>query len=163
MTEQQKEQLRQQIQQSVHDAVASAREAGRVAREAGAAARAAGAAARSGGQGPDARVIEIPNGPPIDPIMIRQTVENISYAVLATIAIVAIGVPLVRALGRRLGPAPVAPPLPPQVAEQLQRIERAVDSMAIEIERISESQRFIMKLQTGQGESAALPRASSGS
>jgi hypothetical protein len=35
------------------------------------------------------------------------------------------------------------------VAEQLQRIEHAVDAMAIEVERISESQRFMTKLQTG--------------
>ena len=35
----------------------------------------------------------------------------------------------------------------PVMTEQLQRIEQAVDAMAIEIERISESQRFMAKLQ----------------
>jgi hypothetical protein len=33
--------------------------------------------------------------------------------------------------------------------------------MAIEIERISESQRFLMKLQAGKPEQAALPRQGS--
>jgi hypothetical protein len=44
------------------------------------------------------------------------------------------------------------------MTEQLQRIEQAVDAMSIEVERISESQRFLAKLQTGQGaEPVALP------
>jgi hypothetical protein len=43
------------------------------------------------------------------------------------------------------------------VSDQLQRIETAVESMAIEIERISESQRFLTKLQAGQPQPAALP------
>ena len=33
------------------------------------------------------------------------------------------------------------------VADQLQRIEQAVDAVAIEVERISESQRFLARLQ----------------
>ncbi|MDQ3674647.1 MAG: hypothetical protein M3365_09765 [Gemmatimonadota bacterium] len=42
------------------------------------------------------------------------------------------------------------PPLPPavftQTAERLQRLEESVDTIAIEIERISEGQRFVTKL-----------------
>ena len=100
--------------------------------------------------------------PPINPAMIQAMAENISYALFVTIAVIAIGVPLVRALGRRLGPAPAPPAIPPQVGEQLKRIEHAVESMAIEIERISESQRYLMKRQAGKPELAALPRAGSG-
>jgi hypothetical protein len=33
------------------------------------------------------------------------------------------------------------------MSEQLERIEQAVEAMSIEIERISESQRFLTKLQ----------------
>jgi hypothetical protein len=40
--------------------------------------------------------------------------------------------------------------------ERLARIEQAVDAIAIEVERISEGQRFLAKLQA---ERAALPRA----
>jgi hypothetical protein len=43
------------------------------------------------------------------------------------------------------------------VADQLQRIETAVESMAIEVERISEAQRYLTKLQSGQLQPAALP------
>ena len=36
----------------------------------------------------------------------------------------------------------------PALSGQLQRIEQAVEAMAIEVERISESQRFMVKLQS---------------
>lgn len=55
--------------------------------------------------------------------------------------------PLVRGWGRRLEGK--SAPLPPQIAnidERLDRIERAVDAMALEVERISEGQRFVTKL-----------------
>lgn len=35
-----------------------------------------------------------------------------------------------------------------QAAEQLRRIERGVDAMAVEVERISELQRFMARLQS---------------
>jgi hypothetical protein len=93
----------------------------------------------------------------IDPAQIRPMVENITSYFFVTVAVIAIGVPLVRAIGRRFGPAPIAPPLPKSVADQLQRIETAVESMAIEVERISEAQRYLTKLQSGQLQPAALP------
>jgi hypothetical protein len=34
--------------------------------------------------------------------------------------------------------------------DRMRRLEQAVDSIAIEVERISESQRFLTKLQTGK-------------
>jgi len=43
----------------------------------------------------------------------------------------------------------------PAVAGQLQRIEQAVEAMSIEVERISESQRFMAKLRTAPRQSAA--------
>lgn len=88
---------------------------------------------------------------------VQQMVQNISAYFLTAVCVIAIGIPLVRALGRRLGPAPVAPPLPREVSDQLKRIEQAVESMAIEIERVSEAQRFLTKLSTGKAESGALP------
>ena len=42
--------------------------------------------------------------------------------------------------------------LPPEAAERLERIEQAVDAVAIEVERISEGQRYVTRvLGTGQG------------
>ena len=92
-----------------------------------------------------------------DPAQIRPMVENLASYFFVTVAVIAIGVPLVRAIGRRFGPAPIAPPLPKAVSDQLQRIETAVESMAIEVERISEAQRYLTKLQAGQPQPAALP------
>jgi hypothetical protein len=46
----------------------------------------------------------------------------------------------------------------PQYAEddRLQRLEQAVDSIAIEVERISEGQRFLTRLQTEHAQDRAL-------
>jgi len=111
----------------------------------------------------------IPPIPPIPPIpgieihtggpqsLIPPQVVDISYAFFAMVAVILIGWPLSRAFGRRLERSAKST-LSPAVAEQLQRIEQAVDAMAIEVERISEAQRYLTKLQSGQlGEAASLP------
>jgi hypothetical protein len=59
--------------------------------------------------------------------------------------IIAIGVPLARAYARRLEAKPT-PAIPPDVAARLERMEQAIDSIAVEVERISEGQRFTTKL-----------------
>src|SRR5476651_1398842 len=69
----------------------------------------------------------------------------IGFMVLCAITVIAW--PIARALGRRIDRKTQPLPTNPAMAEQLQRIEQAVDAMSIEIERISESQRFMAKLQ----------------
>ena len=59
--------------------------------------------------------------------------------------IIAIGYPLARAYARRLEAKP-APSVSPEVAARLERMEQAIDSIAGEVERISEGQRFTTKL-----------------
>ena len=59
--------------------------------------------------------------------------------------IIAIGMPIARAYARRLESKPVAP-IPNDVTARLERMEQAIDSIAIEVERISEGQRFTTKL-----------------
>jgi hypothetical protein len=59
--------------------------------------------------------------------------------------IIAIGYPLARAYARRLEAKP-APSVSPEVAARLERMEQAIDSIAVEVERISEGQRFTTKL-----------------
>jgi hypothetical protein len=91
------------------------------------------------------------------PNMIPSQVVDMSIAFFIMLAVVIIGLPLARALGRRLEKRPLAPPPPdPAITGQLQRIEQAVEAMSIEIERISESQRFMAKLQNGAAERAPL-------
>jgi hypothetical protein len=59
--------------------------------------------------------------------------------------IIAIGMPIARAYARRLEAKPTVS-IPNDVAARLERMEQAIDSIAIEVERISEGQRFTTKL-----------------
>ena len=49
---------------------------------------------------------------------------------------------------------PRRPALPADDSERLKRLENGIDAMAVEIERISEGQRFTTRLLTDQRESA---------
>lgn len=49
----------------------------------------------------------------------------------------------------------------PPIAQQLQQLQQSVDTMAIELERISESQRFQSKLMAEREKSALPPKANS--
>ena len=70
----------------------------------------------------------------------------VPIVLFAMIPVTAIGVPLARAFARRLERGPQSPNMPPEVLGRLERIEQAVDSIAIEVERISEGQRFTTRL-----------------
>jgi hypothetical protein len=94
--------------------------------------------------------------------MLKDTIENVFTGLFVTLVVLVLGSKLLRILGNRFGPPPQPAALPPQMAEQLTQIQHSVDAMATEIERISESQRFLTQLQSGNAEAAALPRASSG-
>jgi len=66
--------------------------------------------------------------------------------------------PIATALGRRLDKQPPRSAIPPEVVGRLERIEQAVDAISIEVERISEGQRFTTQLLSeGRHQSAALP------
>jgi len=71
-----------------------------------------------------------------------------------TAIVLAIGVPLARAYSRRMDAAAKNPQIPSEVAARLERMEQAIDSVALEIERISEGQRFTTKLLS-EGRSAS--------
>lgn len=65
--------------------------------------------------------------------------------------------PLVRAWARRLeSHGTAALPLRP-IEDRLDRIERAVESIALEVERVSEGQRFVTKLLAEKSPSALPP------
>ena len=84
---------------------------------------------------------------PPDPNMIVQTV--FSWVVPGVITIV-LGLPVVRLTPRWLEPKPVPPRELSAINGRLERIETAVDSIALEVERISEAQRFSARLQSEQ-------------
>jgi len=70
----------------------------------------------------------------------------IPIVLFITIAVTAIGVPIAKAFARRIDAGDAKPRSSPDVVARLERIEQAIDSIAVEIERISEGQRFTTKL-----------------
>src|SRR5215212_5294431 len=61
-------------------------------------------------------------------------------------AAASIGVPIAKAYARRIDRDPQRSSLPPELSGRLERMEQALDSIAVEVERISEGQRFTAKL-----------------
>ena len=57
-----------------------------------------------------------------------------------------VGRPLVNAIAARVQNESKRPQIPGEVMNRLERIEQAVDAIAVEVERISEGQRFTTKL-----------------
>ncbi len=76
-----------------------------------------------------------------------------------TAIVLAVGVPLARAYSRRMDAESRNPRMPTEITSRLERMEQAIDSVALEVERISEGQRFTTKLLS-EGRSAPDPRQS---
>ena len=109
-------------------------------------------------RGPNGQMTTI--GMPNSNDIIPQQVVDISIAFFLTIAVIIIGLPLARAFARRMdrksgGSAQV----PAEVSAQLGHLSQAVDAIAVEVERISEGQRFTTRLLSEQRDAArdALP------
>lgn len=84
---------------------------------------------------------------PFDKIVPRGIV-TMTYAVCLTMVLVFVGGPIARAFARRMDRKTIVPNVPPEVMQRLAAIEQAVDTVAVEVERISEGQRFTTKLLT---------------
>ena len=80
----------------------------------------------------------------LPPPMLVAVISTVTWAVVAMV----LGIAFMRYRARRIGGGQKdSPGLPAEVSARLARIETAVESIAIEVERISESQRFLTKLQ----------------
>jgi hypothetical protein len=90
---------------------------------------------------------------PPDPNLI---VHEVLSWVIPGIVTIALGFPIVRLITKWLEPRPVPPRELGTINGRLERIEAAVDAIAVEVERISESQRFTARLQSEQ-QSQRLP------
>jgi hypothetical protein len=90
---------------------------------------------------------------PPDPNLIVHTV--FSWVVPGIVTIV-LGFPIVRLITKWLEPRPVPPRELSTISDRLEKIEAAVDAIAVEVERISESQRFTARLQS-ESQSPRLP------
>ena len=82
-----------------------------------------------------------------NPAIVIPSVSIVSLTLLLPLAI-----GWARRISRR---APVPPPISSDVTTRLERIEQAVDSIAIEVERVSEGQRYVTKIMAGRPASAA--------
>jgi hypothetical protein len=82
---------------------------------------------------------------PIDPNLI---VHEVLRWVVPGLVIMVLGFPVVKLITRWLEPRPVPPRELTTINGRLERIEAAVDTIAIEVERISEAQRFAARLQS---------------
>ena len=93
-------------------------------------------------------------GPPDIP----PEVIGIINSFFMTVAVIALGIPLIRAITHRWTRAPLPPPsTAPDVIARLERIEQAIETVAIEVERIAESQRYTAKLMAGQPQRVGPP------
>lgn len=130
--------LRDQIRTSVEQQVQAARAE---------AAAAAGAAAQEGAEGPlTPTVIVRPGG--FDEV--PPQIVDISLMFFLTVFAIIVGFPIARAFARWIDRRGQEPRLPADIATQINQIAQSVDAMAIEVERISEGQRFTTRLLADQ-------------
>jgi hypothetical protein len=99
-------------------------------------------------------VVGMPSNFDTSHIIPPQAVE-ISIAFFVMVAAIIIGLPLARAFSRRMDRAAVRPNVAPEISTQLAQLNQSLDAIALEVERISENQRYTTKLlseQRGQGQ-----------
>lgn len=95
----------------------------------------------------------------MDPEMIGLFVPLGFFAMVIAIVV---GRPMVRALAKRVENESKRPQIPSEVVSRLERMEQSIDTIAVEVERISEGQRFTTRLLSEVRDSArALPERSS--
>jgi len=113
-----------------------------------------------GPDGSQTTVVGLPPGFSARDVIPPQAVD-ISIAFFVTIAIIIIGLPIARAIARRMDRRATPVQIPNEVSAQLNQLNQSVDAIALEVERISEGQRFTTRLLSEQREAArqVLPSA----
>jgi hypothetical protein len=106
-------------------------------------------------------VIDLPAGFSARNVIPPQVVD-ISLAFFLTMAFIIVGLPIARAFARRMDRRGAgSSQIPSEVTAQLSQLNQAVDAIALEIERISEGQRFTTRLLSEQRDARqTLPSAS---
>lgn len=143
------QQVQREIQQAQREAQQAQQEAQRAAQQAQREAQQAvrdmqNELARRGAR--EGQTVAFPPFPPGGP-QIPEGAVIISVAFFVMCAVIAIGVPIVRAMARRMDRRnAAAPTADADTRDRLERIEQAVDAIAVEVERISEGQRFTTKI-----------------
>ena len=91
-----------------------------------------------------------------EPVVPPQVVD-IAISFFMMIAFIIVGLPIARAFGRRMDRRSAVAPVAVAQTEQLQEIQTAVEAMAVEVERISENQRFVTRLLSERGADVRIP------
>jgi hypothetical protein len=78
--------------------------------------------------------------------VVPPQVVDISVAFFLTVAVCVVGTPLARAFARRMDRKGELKSAGPDLTPHIRQLQESVDAMAIELERISEGQRFTSKL-----------------
>jgi hypothetical protein len=109
-----------------------------------------------------ARAAAIPGAVLPDPPEPRREGPPEEFFIFLMVLTVFIGVPLALAYARRIWKKSVTTvvAIPQEIYERFNRIDQAIDSVAVEVERIGEGQRFVTKLvneSRGLGAGAAEP------
>jgi hypothetical protein len=112
-----------------------------------------------------AKAAAVPGAVVVVPSSPRDRGPTDREAILMTFAMIFVimlplSIGLARRLWRRNAAAPMA--IPDELNTRMQGIERTVESIAVEIERIGEGQRFVTKLYAGQAGQKALQEESVG-
>jgi hypothetical protein len=95
------------------------------------------------------------SAPPPGGLFRRGIDPNVAMP-LAMVLFMTLGLPVSIAWARRIFRGrPQPTPLPPEYSSRLDNIERAIDAVAIEVERISEGQRFVTKIFAQRQDPAA--------
>lgn len=113
-------------------------------------------AARAGAQA----VVAPPAPPPPIPNALPDGVVALSIVFFAVVVLLALGLPIARAFGRR-GTQPAVMEPDPQTQAELRDIRHTVEAIAIEVERIAESQRFLAGVRGTPGEAVPADGGSS--
>ena len=79
--------------------------------------------------------------------------ELIPIVLFIMMGVTAIGWPIARAIARKMDRESLPPKIPLELQGRLERMETAIDSIAVEVERISEGQRFTTKLLSDRHQS----------
>ena len=86
--------------------------------------------------------------------------ELIPIVLFIMVGVTIIGAQIARAIARRIekGVGGSTGGLPNDTAARLERMEHAIDAIAVEVERVAEGQRFVTRLMSDQAaERVALP------
>ena len=81
---------------------------------------------------------------------IPPEVVELAKVFFFTVSVIVLGSPLIRAFTRRWDRAAISDKPSAEISARLERIEQAVEAVAIEVERIAEAQRFSAKLMSEQ-------------